>query len=45
MLPRRQAKQLRRLLANLGPTRLADLHQAQHELLRLANEQQVLEAA
>jgi flagellar motor switch protein FliG len=38
MLPRRQAKQLRRLLRNLGPTRLADLHEAQHELLHRAYE-------
>lgn len=45
MLPRRQAKQLRRMLRDLGPTRLADLHQAQHELLRLAHEAWSLEAA
>jgi flagellar motor switch protein FliG len=37
MLPRRQGKQLKRMLANLGPTRLADLHQAQHRLLDLAH--------
>ena len=41
MLPRRQAKQLRRMLRNLGPTRLADLHQAQHELLRLREQSSV----
>ena len=45
MLPRRQAKQLRKLLSNLGPTRLADLHQAQYDLLRLADEHQAAEAA
>lgn len=44
MLPRRQAKQLRRMLRNLGPTRLADLQQAQHELLRLAHEMSESEA-
>ncbi|HYO25494.1 MAG TPA: FliG C-terminal domain-containing protein [Lacipirellulaceae bacterium] len=39
MLPRKQAKKLRQMLRDLGPTRLADLHRAQHELLRLAEEQ------
>ncbi len=38
MLPRRQARKLRRMLRGLGPTRLADLHAAQHELLRLAHD-------
>ena len=38
MLPRRQARKLRGLLRNLGPTRLADMHAAQAELLRLAYE-------
>jgi hypothetical protein len=37
-LPRRQARSLRRLLRAFGPTRLADLRQAQHELLRVAEE-------
>lgn len=45
MLPRRQAKQLRRMLANLGPTRLAELHEAQHRLLELAHGALVEEAA
>jgi flagellar motor switch protein FliG len=36
MLPRRQAKQLRRMLNNLGPTRLAELQAAQHRLLDMA---------
>jgi flagellar motor switch protein FliG len=36
MLPRRQAKQLRRMLNGLGPTRLAELQIAQHQLLDLA---------
>jgi len=36
MLPRRQIKQLRRMLNNLGPTRLAELQAAQHRLLDLA---------
>jgi flagellar motor switch protein FliG len=45
MLPRRQAKQLRRLLRDLAPTRLADMQQAQHELLRLAHAAMSLEAA
>jgi flagellar motor switch protein FliG len=45
MLPRRQAKQLKRMLANLGPTRLAELHEAQHRLLELAHEADVEEAA
>jgi flagellar motor switch protein FliG len=38
MLPRRQSKQLRRMLNNLGPTRLAELQAAQHRLLELALE-------
>jgi flagellar motor switch protein FliG len=37
-LPRGQARKLRRLLRSFGPTRLADMRQAQHELLRVANE-------
>jgi flagellar motor switch protein FliG len=37
-LPRGQARSLRRLLRSFGPTRLADLRQAQHELLRIAHE-------
>jgi flagellar motor switch protein FliG len=36
MLPRRQAKQLRRMLNNLGPTRLTELQAAQHRLLDMA---------
>ena len=35
-LPRRQAQRLRTSLRSLGPTRLADLRCAQHELLRVA---------
>jgi flagellar motor switch protein FliG len=45
MLPRRQARKLRGMLRDLGPTRLADLHAAQHELLRLAHECAAVEAA
>jgi hypothetical protein len=45
MLPRRQARQLRRMMRELGPTRLADLHRAQHELLRLAHERAAAQAA
>ena len=45
MLPRKQAKQLRRMLRDLGPTRLADLHEAQHRLLELAYDSMVAEAA
>ncbi len=45
MLPRKQAKQLRRMLRDLGPTRLADLHEAQQRLLELAYESMVAEAA
>jgi flagellar motor switch protein FliG len=45
MLPRRQARQLRRMMRELGPTRLADLHRAQHELLRLAHEHAAVKAA
>lgn len=45
MLPRKQAKQLRRMLRDLGPTRLADLHDAQQRLLELAYESMVAEAA
>jgi flagellar motor switch protein FliG len=35
-LPRRQAARLREMVRSIGPTRLADLRAAQHELLRLA---------
>jgi flagellar motor switch protein FliG len=35
-LPRRQARSLKRLLRNFGPTRLADLRRAQLDLLRAA---------
>jgi flagellar motor switch protein FliG len=45
MLPRRQAKQLKRMLGNLGPTRLADLHEAQRRLLELAHGAAAEEAA
>jgi flagellar motor switch protein FliG len=47
MLPRRQAKQLRRMLNNLGPTRLAELQAAQHRLLEIAlqSESELAEAA
>jgi flagellar motor switch protein FliG len=45
MLPRKQAKQLRRMLRDLGPTRLSDLHEAQHRLLELAYDSMVAEAA
>jgi flagellar motor switch protein FliG len=45
MLPRRQARKLRNLLRDLGPTRLADLHAAQYELLRLAHHAAAVEAA
>jgi flagellar motor switch protein FliG len=45
MLPRKQAKQLRRMLRDLGPTRLADLHEAQHRLLELAYDSIAAEAA
>lgn len=45
MLPRRQARKLRNMLRDLGPTRLADLHAAQHELLRLAHDCAAVEAA
>jgi flagellar motor switch protein FliG len=38
MLPRRQARKLRGMLRNLGPTRLIELQRAQHELLRLAHD-------
>jgi flagellar motor switch protein FliG len=38
MLPRRQAKQLRRMLRDLGPTRLAELHQAQAQILQLGHD-------
>jgi flagellar motor switch protein FliG len=44
-LPRRQARSLRRLLRTFGPTRLADLRQAQHELLRVAEECAAAQAA
>jgi flagellar motor switch protein FliG len=44
-LPRRQARSLRRLLRSFGPTRLADLRQAQHELLRVAEECAAAKAA
>lgn len=39
MLPRRQARKLRKLLQSFGPARLVELRQAQHELLRIAHEQ------
>ncbi len=39
MLPRRQARKLRRLVQSFGPASLAELRQAQHELLRVAREQ------
>ena len=45
MLPRRQARKLRNMLRNLGPVRLADLHAAQHDLLRLAYDSAAIEAA
>jgi flagellar motor switch protein FliG len=45
MLPRKQAKQLRRMLRDLGPTRLADLHEAQHRLLELAYDSMAPQAA
>jgi hypothetical protein len=45
MLPARQARKLRRMLRALGPTRLADLHHAQHELLRLAHGANAADAA
>jgi len=38
-LPRRQAARLRKLVRSLGPTRLAELREAQHELLRIAREE------
>jgi flagellar motor switch protein FliG len=44
-LPRRQARSLRRLLRTFGPTRLADLRQAQQELLRVAEECAAAKAA
>jgi flagellar motor switch protein FliG len=37
-LPRRQARNLRRLLRSFGPTSLTDLRRAQHELLRIAEQ-------
>lgn len=45
MLPRRQARKLRAMLRNLGPTRLTDLQMAQHELLRLAHDCAAVERA
>jgi flagellar motor switch protein FliG len=45
MLPRRQAKKLRKMLRGLGPTRLAELHQAQHDLIQLARRASTTEAA
>jgi flagellar motor switch protein FliG len=35
-LPRRQASRLRQVVRSIGPTRLAELREAQHELLRIA---------
>jgi flagellar motor switch protein FliG len=37
-LPRRQANRLRQMVRSIGPTRLTELREAQHELLRLAHE-------
>ncbi len=37
-LPRRQANRLRQVVRAIGPTRLAELRQAQYELLRIARE-------
>jgi flagellar motor switch protein FliG len=36
-LPRRQAQRLRQMVRSIGPTRLTELREAQHELLRLAH--------
>jgi flagellar motor switch protein FliG len=35
-LPRQQASRLRQVVRSIGPTRLAELREAQHELLRIA---------
>jgi flagellar motor switch protein FliG len=45
MLPRRQAKQLKKMLGKLGPTRLVELNEAQHQLLELALEAMPADAA
>jgi len=39
MLPRRQARTLRRLLRSFGPAGLAEMRAAQHELLNIADRQ------
>jgi flagellar motor switch protein FliG len=45
MLPRRQARQLRKMLGKLGPTRLVELNAAQHRLLDLARDAKTAVAA
>ncbi|HEX6963537.1 MAG TPA: FliG C-terminal domain-containing protein, partial [Lacipirellula sp.] len=44
-LPRRQANRLRQMVRSIGPTRLTELREAQHELLRLAHEHRTQVAA
>jgi flagellar motor switch protein FliG len=44
-LPRKQANRLRQMVRSIGPTRLTELREAQHELLRLAHESRQQAAA
>jgi hypothetical protein len=44
-LTRRQASRLREMVRSVGPTRLTELREAQHELLRLAHGGAVKEMA
>jgi flagellar motor switch protein FliG len=44
-LPRQQAGRLRQAVRSIGPTRLAELREAQHELLRIARGGRVASAA
>jgi flagellar motor switch protein FliG len=44
-LPRRQANRLRQMVRSIGPTRLTELREAQHELLRLAHQSRTQAAA
>jgi flagellar motor switch protein FliG len=41
-LPRQQASRLRQVVRSIGPTRLAELREAQHELLRIARGSQAV---
>ena len=44
-LPRRQASRLRQVVRSIGPTRLIELREAQHELLRIARDGQAVGVA